>query len=153
MGLLQSFCRIIFQEFLAAGLAKTDHLYKDIGDRAFVETRVMDAPGLGSRALSFDPTLKRMVRRRDPPFNARPICEKFKDVVWAKDVLLDRVCISQGSTRDVVKAGECIGKQFHDLVSITLPGITRRPRDYESLRLPLRQSATESQGSDQASSS
>ena len=150
-GLLQWLCRGISQEFFAAGLEKRDNYYMDVGDRAFSQAKVMNAPGLGSRALAFDPTLKGMVRRKAPPFDARAICEKFNDVVWAKGVHLDRICISEIGAKDVIRAGECIGKMFHDIVSIPLPSVTREPRQYESLRLPFQRSTAERQESDRAS--
>ena len=148
-GLLQWLCRGISQEFVAAGLEERDK-WMDLGDRAFSQAKVLDAPGLGSQALTFDPTLKCIVRRRAPPFDARALCEKFNDVVWAKGVHLDRVCISELGTRDVIRAGECIGKQFHDIFSIPLPSVTRY-RHSESLRLPSRRSTAESPESDRAS--
>ena len=150
-GLLQWLCKGISQEFFAAGLEKRDSWHTDIGDRAFYQAKVMNAPGLGHRALTFDPTLKGMVRRRTPPFDARAICERFNDVVWAKGVHLDRICISEIGATDVFEAGERIGKVFHDIVSIPLPSVTREPRQYESLRLPFQRSPAESQESDGAS--
>lgn len=149
-GLLQWLCRGISQEFFAAGLEIREKWYKDLGDRAFSQVKVMDQPALGSRALSFDPTLKYMVRRRAPPFDARALFEKFNDVVWAKGVHLDRVCISELWPRDIIRAGECIGVGFHDIVSIPLPSVIRY-RHFERLRLPSRPSTAESQESDRAS--
>ena len=150
-GLLQWLCRGISQEFFAAGLEKRDNWHTDIGDRAFYQVKVMNAPELGHRGFTFDPTLKKIVRRRAPPFDARAICEKFNDVVWAKGVHLDRICISEIGVKDVIEAGRGKGKVFHDIVSIPLPSVTREPRQYESLRLPFQQSPAESQESDGAS--
>lgn len=149
-GLLQWLCRGISEEFFAAGLEIREKWHKDVGHRAFCQTKVMDAPGLGSRALTFDPTLQCMVRRRAPRFDARALIEKFNDVVWAKGVHLDRVCISELCPRDIIRAGECTGVGFHDIVSIPLPNVTRY-RSFERLRLPSRRSTAESQESDRAS--
>lgn len=149
-GLLQWLCRVISQEFFAAGLERREKWYKDLGGYGFSQVRVMDKPGLGSRALNFDPTLKCMVRRRAPPFDARALLERFNDVVWAKGVHLDRVCISEVWPRDIIRGGECTGVGFHDIVSIPLPSVTRY-RSFERLRLPSRRSTAESQESDRAS--
>lgn len=149
-GFLQWLCRSISQEFFAAGLEIREKWYKDLGDYAFAQVKVMDKPGLNSRNLSFDPTLGYMVKRRGPPFDARALLEKFNDVVWAKGVHLDRVCISELWPRDIIRAGECVGVGFHDIVTIPLPNVTRY-RNYEELRLPSRRSTVESQESDRAS--
>lgn len=74
------------------------------------------------------------------------LCEKFKDVVWAKGIHLDRVCISKLGPEDIFEDDQCIGKRFHDIASVPLPGVTWEPRSFETLRIPHRWATAETLG-------
>ena len=76
------------------------------------------------------------------------LCEKFKDVVWAKDVHLDRVCISERTPEDIFEDEQCIGTRYHDIASVPLPGVTWEPRSFENLRIPHRWATAEAEGRD-----
>ena len=146
----RSFCDLIFQEFYAAGLAKKDPRQTDIRGLQFLQTRSIDTRGLESGIPNLKPTLKSMHVDKVPRFDARDLCAKFGDVVWAKDVHLDRVCISELKPDDIVEDGQCIGARYRDIVSIPLPGVTWEPRSFEYMRIPHRWATAESPGSDRA---
>ena len=78
------------------------------------------------------------------------LCEKFKDVVWGKDVHLDRVCISRLGPEVIFEDEQRIGVKYHDIASVPLPGVTWEPRSFEKLRIPHRWATAESQGRDWA---
>ena len=140
-GLLPSFCRVISRIFMDFGLGKRNPLellQQDRADLAFCQTRVIDTKGLKSGILNRKPSLKRFKIDLRPRFDARELCEKYKDVVWAKNVHLDRVCISEITSGDVYEDGERIGVRYNDIVSVPLPRVTWEPRQFEHLRLPHR---------------
>ena len=148
-GLLQSLCEALSQEFIDAGLERSDHGY-NLGVRQFLQTRVVSTERLNSGFRKEKPTLKYLNLDTAPRFDARDLCEKFKDVVWGKGVQLDRVCISELSAEKVVEDGRVIGQRFHDIASFPLPGITWEPRSFEPLRIPHRWATAETQGRDRA---
>ena len=149
-GLFQSFCNCLLREFSAAGLAKRDPKQIDLGGLNFLQTRVIDTRGLKSGIPKTKPTLKHFGADMAPRFDARDPCEKFGDVVWAKDVHLDRVCISEITPEYVLEDGQVIGNRYHDIVSIPLPGVTWKPRSFEYLRIPHRWPRAGSPGMDRA---
>ena len=142
--LFQSFCSSLYREFAAAGLAKKTPVQKEAGDLQFYQAKVIDLRGLKSGILNTKPTVKHLRVDIAPRFDAGDLCEKFGDVVWAKDVHLDRVCISETIPEDILEDGQIIGKRHRDIVSIPLPGVTWEPRSFEYLRIPHRGATSES---------
>ena len=149
-GLFLSFCRCLSREFLAAGLAKKNPIEKDRGGLEFGQTQCINTKGLKSGIPNTKPSLKHFSVDMRPRFDARDLCEKFGDVVWAKNVHLDRVCISELMPEELFEDGQCIGVKYRDIVSIPLPGVTWEPRSFEYLRIPHRWATGESQGRDSA---
>ena len=149
-GLFRSFCDLLSREFYAAGLAPKDPRGTDITGLKFLQTKCIDTRGLKSGIPNLKPTLKGMHVDMVPRFDARDLRVKFGDVVWAKDVHLDRVCISELIPDDIVEDGQLIGARYRDIVSIPLPGVTWEPRSFEYMRIPHRWATAESQGSDRA---
>ena len=149
-GLFQLFCSCLYREFLAAGLAKTRPSHKDRGGLEFGQTKCITTNGLNSGIPKLKPTLKHLGFEKVPRFDAVDLCEKFGDVVWAKNVHLDKVCISELIPEQVFEDGQCIGVRHCDLISIPLPGVTWEPRSFEYLRIPHRWATGESQGRDPA---
>ena len=149
-GVLNSFCRALSQEFSAAGLERRDPIENDVQLPRFRQTRAVETKGLRSGIPRTKPPVKHRKFDIAPRFDARGICEKFKDVVWAKDVHLDRVCISEMGKEPVKEDGQTIGFNYRDIVSIPLPGVTWEPRSFEYLRLPHRWATAETQGRDRA---
>ena len=149
-GLFQSFCSCLSQEFSAAGLAKKNPLERDVGSLRFNQARVIDTKGLKSGIPKTKSTLKHLGLDRVPRIDARDLCEKFGDVVWAKDVHLDRVCISEMIPEEIFEDGQCIGLRYRDIVSIPLPGVTWKPRSFEYLRIPHGWATAKSQVRDRA---
>ncbi|CAD6566116.1 MAG: hypothetical protein ASARMPREDX12_007550 [Alectoria sarmentosa] len=88
--ILRSFCSGISREFMGAGLERQTPLQGNLGDRRFCQARAIDTKGLSSGVLNTKPSLERFKTYIRPKFDARDLCEKFKDVVWGKDVHLDR---------------------------------------------------------------
>ena len=148
--LFQSFCSCLRQEFSAAGLAIRTPTERDNGGLAFRQARALDTKGLGSGIPKTKPKLKGFGLELRPRFDARDLCEKFRDVVWAKDVHLDRVCISEFLPENIFEDGQIIGVRHRDIVSIPLPGVTWEPRSFEPLRIPYQSATAESQGRDRA---
>lgn len=136
MGALDSFCKAISQAFLAAGLERRDPSEVDTERPNFRQAKAVNTKGLKSGIPKMNPTLKLKGVDLVPRFDARGICGKFKDVVWAKDVHLDRVCISELIPDNIMEDGQQIGYNFRDIVSIPLPGVTGEPRSFEYLRIP-----------------
>ena len=135
--ILRSFCSGISREFMGAGLERQTPLQGNLGDRRFCQARAIDTKGLSSGVLNTKPSLERFKTYIRPKFDARDLCEKFKDVVWGKDVHLDRVCISAlKSQKDIFEDGQKIGSRYDDIVSVPLPGVTWEPRSFEYLRIP-----------------
>ena len=150
LGLMQSFCSCLSQEFFAAGLAKNNPIQADHGGLQFCQTKVIDTRGLKSGIPKTKPSQKHLGIDLSPRFDARDLLEKFRDVVWAKDVHLDRVCISELVPSNIFEHGQVIGVRHRDIVSIPLPGVTWEPRSFEYLRIPHRWATAESQGRDRA---
>ena len=150
LGLMQSFCSCLAQEFFAAGLARRNTIHRDYGGLQFGQTKCISTLGLKSGIPKTKPSQKHLGSDLTPRFDARDLCEKFRDVVWAKDVHLDRVCISEIVPEDIFEDGQVIGKRYRDIVSIPLPGVTWEPRSFEYLRIPHRWATAESQGRDRA---
>ena len=92
--ILRSFCNGLSREFWNAGLERRSPL-EDPRGRQFRQIRAIDTKGLNSGFLNDKPSLKHLKQHLCPRFNARDLCDKFKDIVWAKGVHLDRVCISE----------------------------------------------------------
>ena len=138
-GLLVSLCQGLQRAFMDAGLRREDSLRRSRGGREFLQKKVINTQGLSSGFLKSKPSLKHAKVDLVPRFNARGICEKYKDVVWAKGVHLDRVCISEvSSVEDIMEDGQCVGARFQDIASVPLPGVTWEPRPFEYLRIPRR---------------
>lgn len=135
-GVLGSFCRALSQAFFAAGLERRDPIQLDIEAPYFRQTKAINTKGLKSGIPNIKPRLKHLKLEMVPRLDARGICEKFKDVIWAKDVHLERVCISELRLDDITEDEQTIGVRFRDLVSIHLPGVTGEPRSFEYLRIP-----------------
>ena len=135
-GLFQSFCSCLAQEFYATGLGKKNPLQTDSRRLQYSQVKVIDTNGLKSGIPKTKPTLKHMGLDLVPRFDAGGLCEKFGDVVWARDVHLDRVCISELIPEKILEDEQCIGINFRDIVSIPLPGVTWEPRSFEYLRIP-----------------
>ena len=135
-GLLQSLCKSFSQEFMAAGLERMDHYQTRAGEREFGQVKAISTKGLCSGLRNTKPTLKHLNLELNPRFDARDMCEKFKDVVWAKGVHLDRICISELKLKDIVEDGEKVGVRYEDIVSIPLPGVTWDPPPFEYMRIP-----------------
>ncbi len=148
--LLQSFCNVLSQKFMDAGFERRNPIHRPLGSRQFRQIRVIDTKGLSSGVLNTKPTLRHLHQHRVPRFDARDLCEKFKDIVWAKGVHLDRVCISELKPKDIAEDGQRVGTQYHDIVRIPLPGVTWEPRSFEYLRIPHRWATAETQGRDRA---
>ena len=136
MGALDSFCKALAQDFLAAGLERRAPSDVNTERPNFRQAKAVNTKGLKSGIPNVKPTLKRFKRDMTPMLDARGICEKFKDVVWAKDVHLDRVCISELKPDNIMEDEQHIGFRFRDIVSIPLPGVTGEPRSFEYLRIP-----------------
>ena len=145
--ILSSFCNGIYREFKDTGLERRNPHHRV---RVSSQMRVIDTTGLSSGVLNDKPSLKHLRLDRSPRFDARDICEKFKDIVWAKGVHLDRVCISELTPEEIYEDGQTIGYKHRDLVSIPLPGVTWEPRSFEYLRIPHRWATAESQGRNRA---
>ena len=141
VGLLPSFCRVLSQEFMDAGLERRDPLQTLQGgfeELAYRQSRVIETKGLDSGLRNLKPSLKHARSDLRPRFDARDLCEKYKDVVWAKNVHLDRVCISEIGPENVYEDEEVLGVRYNDIASVPLPGVTWEPRQFEYLRLPHR---------------
>ena len=150
LDLMRSFCSCLSREFFAAGLAKKNPIQVDYGGLPLCQAKVIDTRGIKSGIINIKPTLKHLGQDLAPRFDARDLLEKFRDVVWAKDVHLDRVCISEIVPEDIFEDGQVIGIRHRDIVSIPLPGVTWEPRSFEYLRIPHRWATAESQGRDRA---
>lgn len=203
LGILESFCAGVLQNFLDAGLARRDPLqgHRE-GFGEFLQVKAISTKGLRSGIPNTKPSLRHL-RRRDivPKFDASKalfpsgllsrsrdmlqvqiahlgneppilhhryvlvlyfsppcgnadsevlggLCEKFKDVVWGKGVHLDRVCISKLGPEDIFEDEQCVGKRYHDIASVPLPGVTSEPRSFEKLEIPYRWATAETQGRD-----
>ena len=134
MGLLPSFCTALSQEFSDAGLERRDPSHTDRLESRFGQVRVLDTKQLNRNNESSPRNLKPLRRG----FDLRGLREKYKDVVWAQHVHLDRVCISEIGPARMYEGDECVGFKYTDLASVPLPGVTWEPRQFESLRLPHR---------------
>lgn len=110
---------------------------------AFLQTNATSSKLLSSGIPCNKPNLQHLRRDRCPRFDARDLCSKFKDIVWGTDVHLDRVCISELGSEDILENEQCIGKRYHDIASVPLPGITWKPRSFEYLRIPHRWATAE----------
>ncbi len=129
-----------------AGLRREGPFWRNLGARELSQVKVITTRGLSSGFLNKKPTLKHAKVGLAPRFDARGICEKYKDIVWGKGVHLDRVCISEvSSNEDVMEDGQRVGYRFHDIASVPLPGVTWEPRPFEYLRVPRRWATAESQ--------
>ena len=131
MGLLLSLCRGLSQHFPDADLERRDPSQRDRGGLEYFQTRVIDTKGLKSELNSSKPSQKKMKRSLVPRFDARDLCVKYKDVIWAKNVHLDRVCISEIGVYNSYEDEECVGVRYNDIASVSLPGVTWEPRPFE----------------------
>lgn len=146
VGLMRPFCSYLSREFFAAGLARKNPMMTDSGTLQFCQTKALDTKGLRSGIPNTKPTLKYLGTDLAPRFDAEGLCEKFGNVVWAKDVHLDRVGISERIPEEIFEDGQVVGQRYHDIVSIPLPGVTWEPRSFEYMRIPHRWATAESQG-------
>lgn len=135
-GVLNSFCSALSQAFIAAGLETRRLSDLGKGEPNFRQARALCTRGLKSGIPNTKPALKGLRLHKVPRFDARGICEKFKDVVWAKDVHLDRVFISETHPETLMEDGQNIGIRYRDIVSIPLPGAIGEPRSFEYLKIP-----------------
>lgn len=55
-------------------------------------------------------------------FDARPLLEKFKEFVWAEDVVLDRIAICEmGANKQTDANGAVVSEEYTEVASIALP--------------------------------
>ena len=141
-GLLAPFCKALALEFRDAGLWRNDPLVRDPHFR-FDQTKIVDTRLLRSEIPNSKPSLRRYKLFQCPRFDARDLCEKFKDLVLAKNVHLDRVCISEIGAEDIFEEGQRIGMRHRDIISIPLPGVTWEPRPFERMEIPHRWNTAE----------
>lgn len=136
-GVLDSFCKALSQAFSAAGLERRNgRVANTDAPPNFRQALAITTKGLKSGIPKTKPTQKHLKTDMIPRFDGRGICEKFKDVVWARDVHLDRVCISEMNPDKIMEGDQKIGVRYRDLVSIPLPGVIGEPQSCEHLRIP-----------------
>ena len=56
-------------------------------------------------------------------FDVRQLCDENQDIVWAKNVCLEKICLSEIALKDFYENGQVIARAaYRDLASIALPG-------------------------------
>ena len=83
---------------------------------------------LMSTHLLHTKTVTSKSKNRTVKFNARLLCDRYKDIVLAKSVRLEQICISQIGLRDYYDKGQCVARAvYRDIASVALPGFPAPP--------------------------
>lgn len=89
---------------------------------AIPHVKLMTTIHLSSNEVNTKPTLKEYKLLRIPLFDAKDLYEKYQDFVWAENIPLERICLTELYLSDFMKKGEVVGTGYRSLSSIPLPG-------------------------------
>ena len=131
-GLLSDFTQAIRTQLLSAGLMVVDRRQKvplEPGPPP-LQTRIIHNRRLQTRIVNENPSLLSrlpdgQVVYRLATFDLREFYNKFKDVMWAANFPLERLCLSELNSCDIVKDGILIGRGCREMASVPLPGVQR----------------------------
>lgn len=91
-----------------------------------LRTYIMSTKYLHTDVLNEKPTLKGRGYLRSPGFDASVIYQKYKDIEWADEFPLERLCISEPSLKDFCKDGEFVRTGYRDIACVPFPGVPAR---------------------------
>ena len=62
-------------------------------------------------------------------FDVRQLCDRYQDIVWAKNVLLEKICLSEIAAKDMYgHKRQLVGRAvYRDIASVALPGAPASP--------------------------
>lgn len=65
-------------------------------------------------------------------FDARPVLASYNDSVWAKDISLERLCISDTKMKGIMDTETSKGRWYPERMSVPLPDVSDsvRPRRF-----------------------
>lgn len=125
---LVKFSDTVVKEFIAAGLLLPDQppLRNTPMMTNVVKTVNVvfdDPPQMSSRTDKKTGSLlwKRPQAMR---FDARPVLASYNDYVWAKDIPLERLCISDTKIKGTMDTDTFEGRWYPDSMSVPLPGVS-----------------------------
>ena len=61
---------------------------------------------------------------RKPLVDARDLYTKYKDHLWAKDIDVQKLCISEAGLQDITRNGSVVGQGYREVASVGLPGLS-----------------------------
>lgn len=61
---------------------------------------------------------------RRPQFHATDTYAAYNDTVWAKDIALEKICISEQWLCDIIKGGTVIGQGYRNIACVPLSGFS-----------------------------
>ena len=60
---------------------------------------------------------------KEPDLDVASLCDRYKDFIWAKDVPLEKICLSDVGLKDVWSQGRIVAHAvYRDIASVALPG-------------------------------
>lgn len=115
------FCAKVHSVFLAEGFIPA------ITPRSRpLQTYIMTTRYLQTDVLIDKVTMKGRGYLRSPGFDASVIYQKYKDIEWADEFPLERVCISEPGLKDFWKDGEFVRTDYRDIACVPFPGVPAR---------------------------
>ena len=61
---------------------------------------------------------------RSPLFHATDTYAAYNDTIWAKDIALEKICISERSLSDIIKGDTIIGEGYKNIACVPFPGFS-----------------------------
>ena len=96
-----------------------------------VEFSVMSTHFLQSKS-SARKGMKGPVKR----FDVHKLCNRYKDIVWAENVPLEKICLSEMAARDFYANGQIVHRAVcRDVASVALPGAPALPLEVRKIGL------------------
>ena len=85
--------------------------------------KLMRTTSLLSDVPNTKPTMADFKFSRIPQFHAAGTYAAYNDTVWAKDIALEKICISEHWLSDIIKGGTVIGEGFRSIACVPFPGV------------------------------
>lgn len=96
-----------------------------------VQPKIMSTRYLKSDQKNEKPDLQQYNLLRPPLFDARDLYAAYSDTIWAKDILLEEICITELAPKDFMVNNEVIGQGWQSIFSVPLPGAAQEARRSE----------------------
>ena len=124
LGRLRRNVRAAFKSrsFLVQDMRPTEQVFDESFGRVST-IKIMSTHSLTSDEPNRKPTLARLNLKRIPVFDATDLYAQYGDTVWAENIPLEKLCLTDLFLKDLVKEDIIIGQGYADVSSVLLPGV------------------------------